>query len=233
MNLALRFDQITDDFDILTLFEKIKEYIIVLTGDTIDKFLITEEIARISNKKHFHLFIGVINNINIKFDSFRKKLNKMISQGGYAGQPHNKSIQLCEDEKKYCVYILKDQEIITHNFDNISRYIELSEEITQNKKLSSTDKIYLFMKEHPPKDVDEFIIKIHELYIERWNRPAPQKFFILNQLQYYLYKEGYHEQLKHFIAQSGPINFIFRNASSSPQNETPDSEYEDTDTDRI
>lgn len=107
------------------------------------KFIVSQEISKISKKKHYHIYMEA--EINIKLDSYMKKIRRQFKNYNY--QQPQFCVQKCKNIKKYMIYLVKDG-IILNNYtiayteDQINSFKKQSMAITNDKKLPIYKKLY-------------------------------------------------------------------------------------------
>ena len=81
-------------------------------------------------------------------------------------------------------------DIITSNIDDEEEIIKLSEDINTNKKLPMFKKVYEDLKDEHITDTNDYVVKMVNLYIEKYNQAPPPRHVIMNSLTYYLHMKG-------------------------------------------
>lgn len=169
VQLAIRIDFI-DEQTTTKLLESL--------SNSSSKFIVWQEISKISKKKHYHIYMEA--ETNIKLDSYMKKIRRQFKNENY--QSSQFCVQKCKNIKKYMVYIAKDGVhlpiyTIEYTDDQINSFKKQSMAITNDKKLPIYKKLYnrwmeLDESDQPKPDLYSFIADTLVLEFDKFCRKS-------------------------------------------------------------
>jgi len=155
--IAIRIDVLTEN-TLKTFCE------IILDGAT--SHIITQEVAKITKKKHYHAYATFEN--NIKYKTLYNRILKKIKTNYPKIFPHQFCTQKVESIDKYLLYITKDENVVsTLGFEEeiLKNLLKKTAQINAEKKTKMKTQLveHIFSQEEIPdyRDIMKLIINYH------------------------------------------------------------------------
>ena len=150
------------------------------------------EVSKEKKKPHWHMYINTEGQMLVKFETFSGKFNEKLKQ--YIPQKGNqKNLQKLQSFDNYLPYISKDLDIkedYTIDKALVDKIIEQTKKINDDKKKSSSLKVYEALDLEKIDTVEQFTEQVLNIYEEQWNKDPPQPHVMKKHLIYYLKKKG-------------------------------------------
>lgn len=210
MELAIRVDvkvQVQQD-DLISFFtEKLNKY-------SLRSYVACFELGKKTEKPHYHFYFKCMDSPEVKFETFKKRLNKALREEVYEYDSNNTSIQYCANVDKYLTYMYKDGDVfIAEGLDDnyLSQIQEKSIKINEDVKMSVREKLENALDyKNKHYNVDEFMISITHLYMDVWNKGPPQRRVMEDAWRTYLWINKRYKEYLQFTRSFNVFDYEFK-----------------------